>query len=189
MSDAIFFIGPQGSGKGTQARLLAERLGFFYWEMGGISRELTREDSPLGRRAKELNDQGILFPDDMIFEMVRSRLSQIPAGQGIVFDGIPRRLNQAHFLLDLLRSLGRTSFLTIHLPIPQEESLKRLLLRAEIEKRVDDTREKIERRLEQYAEETLPVVEYLRAATKFVEIDGQPPIPEVTKEINAALTV
>ncbi len=185
--DTIFFIGPQGSGKGTQAKRLAQRLGFFYWEMGGIFREVSKEDTPIGRRAKEMHDQGILFPDDFLIEISKMRLAAIPAGQGIIFDGVPRRLGQAEFLVDYLKQINHTKMVTLFIDLPREESFKRLLLRAEQENRPDDTKERIEFRLQQYEEDTLPVLGYLRQHTEFITIDGQPSVDEVTAAINSAL--
>ncbi|OFZ46597.1 MAG: hypothetical protein A3D92_17150 [Bacteroidetes bacterium RIFCSPHIGHO2_02_FULL_44_7] len=185
--NTIFFIGPQGSGKGTQARLLAEKLSFFYWEMGGILRAVAKEDSELGRKVKTQIDSGILLGDDDLLEVVKLRIGQMPKSQGVIFDGIPRRLWQAEFLMDYLKKQGRQNFTTLFIDLPKEESLARLLKRAQIEKRADDTKEKIEFRLEQYYKDTLPVVEYLKKETNFIEIDGNQPIEKVTEDINKAL--
>ena len=185
--DAIFFIGPQGSGKGTQARVLAERLDFFYWEMGGIIREVAEEDTKLGRKTKELHDKGVLFDDSFLLGIVTHRLSVIPKERSVIFDGIPRRATQARFLLDLLRDKGKEYFYTIFLDVPKEDSLHRLLQRAETEHRADDTQEKIQFRLDQYYENTLPVLDILRQETKFITVDGRSQINEVTIAINKAL--
>ena len=186
-ANIIFLIGPQGSGKGTQARILAERLGFFYWEMGGILREVAKSDTALGKEVKEMVDNGILLPDEKLYEVVRARLAEIPTDKGVIFDGIPRRLNQAEFLFDYLQKNGRTTFVTLFIDLPKEESLSRLTLRAQKEGRADDTPEKIEKRLEQYYNNTLPVLDYLKNKTHFVEIDGKPAVEEVKKNINLAL--
>jgi adenylate kinase len=219
--NTIFFIGPQGSGKGTQAKILAERLNFFYpapfdkdktpqsqknqtyptmtealksgkwsgvyWEMGGILREVAKEETELGRKVKEMVDNGILLPDDFLLQVVESRLSKISADTGVIFDGIPRRLGQAEFLINFLKNQGRKNFTTLFIDLPKEESITRLLLRAQKEGRLDDTREKIEVRLQQYYNDTLPVLDFLKTQSVFFEIDGQPSIEEVTKDINKAL--
>ncbi len=185
--NTIFFIGPQGSGKGTQAKFLAKRLGFFYWEMGGILREVAATGSILGLRIKRLIDSGVLLQDDDLYQVVKMRLNEISINKGVIFDGIPRRLGQAEFLLGFLKEQGRKDFTTIHVSLPREESIARLLKRAEIEKRADDTKEKIEFRLKQYEEETVPVLDYLKANTNFIEIDGSPGVGEVTESISKAL--
>ncbi len=185
--DTVFFIGPQGSGKGTQAKRLAQRLGFFYWEMGGIIREVSHEDSPIGHKAKDLHDAGVLLPDDFLIEIIKMRLSAMPIDQGLIFDGVPRRIGQAEFLTDYLQQINHNKFVTLFIDLPREESLQRLLMRAKIENRPDDTKESIEFRLKQYEQDTLPVLDYLRSHSEFITIDGSPSIDEVTAAINSAL--
>ena len=185
--NTIFFIGPQGSGKGTQAKLLAAKLNFFYWEMGGILRAMRAESSDIAKEVTALIDQGILLDDELLLRVVSSKLSEIPQDKGVIFDGIPRRLGQAEFLLGELQKQRRTYFTTLFIDIPREDSLNRLLLRAQKESRADDTKEKIEFRLQQYYNDTLPVIDYLKDKTTFFEIDGMPSVEEVTKVINAKL--
>ena len=186
-ANIIFIIGPQGSGKGTQAEVLAKRLGFFYWSMGGILREERNFPLSNGQTVAEIIDRGKLLEDSELLEVFRARMATIPAGQGIIFEGIPRRIGQAEFIFDFLASSGRTGYATVFLDLPREDSLKRLIRRAEIEKRADDTPEAMEFRLKQYEEATVPVLDYLKQHTTFFTIDGRPAIPEVTKEIFDAL--
>lgn len=172
--NTIFFIGPQGSGKGTQAKILAGALGFYHWDMGGILRETGQQDTELGRTVKDLIDRGVLLQDDLLLKVAQAKLETIAPTTGLVFDGIPRRIGQAEFLMNFLLQQGRTEFATVFLDIPKEETLKRLLLRAEQQHRVDDTRQAIEFRLQQYYEDTLPVLEFLKSKTHFFPIDGLP---------------
>lgn len=185
--NTIFFIGPQGSGKGTQAKILSQKLNFFYWEMGGILRKVAQEDSELGHKIKQLIDNGVLLNDEQLYEVVNAGLPQIPPDKGVIFDGIPRRVGQAEHLLDLLKQVDRKNFVTLFINLPREESLARLLKRAETEKRADDTKEKIEFRLQQYEKDTLPVLDFLKTQSTFIEINGQPPVEDVTKKINEVL--
>ncbi len=187
--NTIFFIGPQGSGKGTQAKLLAKTLDFFYWEMGGILREVAASDTILGIRIKQLIDSGVLLQDEDLYQVVKMRLNEIPTSKGVIFDGIPRRLGQAEFLLNFLKEQGRTNFTTLYVSLPKEESVARLLKRAELEKRADDTLEKIEFRLAQYNKETVPVLDFLKANSNFYEIDGKPEISEISKNIRTTLNI
>lgn len=187
--DAIFLIGPQGSGKGTQAKILATKLNFFHWEMGGILRAVAKEDTDLGKRTKSLVDQGVLLTDEQLYEVVDSRLSLIPKDTGIIFDGIPRRVAQAEHVMEFLQKQGKTNLATLYISLPEAETMSRLLKRAQIENRADDTEEKIKFRLEQYKQDTTPVLDYLKDKTRFVEIDGTPNVDEVTQKIYRALEI
>lgn len=187
--NTIFFIGPQGSGKGTQAKLLAKTLDFFYWEMGGILREVASSNTILGIKVKQLIDSGVLLEDEDLYQVVKMRLNEIPTSKGVIFDGIPRRLGQAEFLLNFLKEQGRTNFTTLYVSLPKEESIARLLKRAELEKRADDTLEKIEFRLEQYEKETVPVLDFLKTNSNFYEIDGKPEISVISKNIRTTLNI
>lgn len=187
--EIIFFIGPQGSGKGTQARILAERLGFFHWEMGAILRETAKQETELGRKLSSMLSSGVLLPDDFLLEISQSKLQDLPKSQGIIFDGLPRRLGQAEFLLSFLKEIGKTKLLTLFIDLPREESIARLLLRAEKEGRLDDTRDVIEFRLKQYEQDTLPVLDFLKENSIFVTVDGRPGVEIVTMQINHALKI
>ncbi len=141
--NVIFFIGPQGSGKGTQAKILAQKLDFYYWEMGGILRAMKNGASDLAKQVTDLINRGVLLQDDLLLQVVKAKLDEIPAGKGVIFDGIPRRLGQAEFLLNALKEQGRTNFATLFVDVPKQETLNRLLLRAQKEGRAYDTPEKI----------------------------------------------
>lgn len=187
--EIIFIMGPQGCGKGTQARILAEKLDMYYWEMGGIlraSKELKLSD---GNTVGGIIDGGKYLTDDQLKEVIEPRLKSLPEKQGIIFDGIPRRIGQAEYLFDYLEKRGNKNMVTLYINLPREESIKRLLLRAQIEKRVDDTRESIESRLKEHETNTLPILGYLKERTEFIEIDGIPAIPEVTRAIFKVLGI
>ncbi|MDO8516007.1 MAG: nucleoside monophosphate kinase [bacterium] len=185
----LILYGPQGSGKGTQAKILADKLGLFQWDMGAILRDEHDFKLTNGKTVGEIIDKGILLADPELLEVIKHLLPNISKDQGIIFDGIPRRIGQAKFLLDYLRSLGFVDFKTLFINVSREESMKRLMLRAQIQKRVDDTPESIERRLKQYDELTAPLLEYLKTQMDVITVNGDPPIPEVTKEINSALGI
>ncbi len=183
--DVIFITGPQGAGKGTQGKRLAEKLGFFFWEMGEILRDMLKENTPLSKKLLAIN-RGTLLPDDVIFEVLKEKLGMVPPGQGIIFDGVPRRLGQAEFLLQLLRG-QKKKLATIFIDVPREVSLNRILLRAKKENRVDDTPEAIATRLRYYDEVVKPTIVYLEKETTFTRVDGRPTIDEIEKNIDAAL--
>ena len=187
--DAIFMIGPQGSGKGTQGRVLAEKLGYFYWEMGAILREEAKKDTPFGRKVKSLIDAGHLLEDEELFRILNTELPEVIKHKRILFDGVPRRVGQGIYLAHYLQQNGFTQFATVLIEVPKEESIKRLLERAHHEFRTDDTPEKIAYRLDLYETETLPVVKMLEGVGDLYRIDGVGTIQDITDRINSALNV
>jgi len=187
--DIIFIMGPQGSGKGTQARILTDKLGFFFWETGAVLRKNADVMTSSGIRTRDLLKTGRLFTDEELFSVAEAELKQIPKDRGIIFDGIPRRIGQAKVLLELLKSYGKKRFATILIDLPEEESFKRLLLRAEKEGRSDDTRKGIERRLADYRENTVPMLDFMKENTEFFAIDGRPSIEDVAKEVAKTLKI
>ena len=188
--DTIFVAGPQGSGKGTQSELLSKKLGFLYLSMGGMFREVLAKstNAALVEKVSAIN-QGVLMTDETVVEVLRERIIAIEPGQGVIFEGVPRRIGQADFLLDFLSERKRKPVVTIFINIPREESVRRLMLRAAKEQRADDTPEGINTRLKYYEDVIKPTMEYLKGKTRFFEIDGTPSIDEVGKSINAALGI
>ncbi len=187
MNDSvIFLIGPQGSGKGTQGKLLAKTLGFFYWDMGAILREIKSQNTPLAEKVRVI-DNGVLLSDEVLLEAIEEKLKTLPQNQGLIFDGVPRRIGQAEFLLSELKKQGRKIFTSLYIMIPEEETLKRLLARAKLENRADDTEDKIRFRLMQYHQDTVPVLDWLKQHTDFIQIDGMPEVETVHKDILSKL--
>jgi len=185
----VILIGPQGSGKGTQAKILSETLGYFHWDNGGILREIAKKDCEIGRKVKKLIDSGILLDDETLLEVAEDKLHELDPRQGIIFDGLPRRLSQARFLLSLLKRQGREGVTTLFIDIPEQEAYRRLQIRAHIEGRADDQPEKVKLRLHQYYIETVPVADFLKTETDFVDIDGLPSIEEVSRSVYEALGI
>jgi adenylate kinase len=185
--DAIFILGPQGSGKGTQAKLLAGKLGFHMWDTGKVLREHRDMKAVSGQTVGEILDSGRLFTDEELFGVVKPLILELPMEQGILFDGIPRRMGQATFLVDFLKSKGRDKLATVVIEVPTEESLKRLLLRAEKEGRADDTEKAIRYRLEQYESETKPMLPFMEKETDLFRIDGIGSVGDVAARVEQAL--
>ncbi|MDR3581874.1 MAG: nucleoside monophosphate kinase [Candidatus Pacebacteria bacterium] len=187
--DTIFMTGPQGSGKGTQGKRLAAKLGFFSWDTGAELRAIAAQDTPLGHEVAGIINGGQFLSDEMLIRILEDRLPAIPEGKGIIFDGVPRRMGQAEYILGFLKSKPRKGMVTIHIDLPREESVKRLLLRAKTEGRVDDTPEAIDKRLQFFDEVIMPVMEVLKKETRYLMIDGRPSMDEVEKSIDDALGI
>jgi adenylate kinase len=186
--DVIFVAGPQGSGKGTQGRKLAEKLGFLFWEMGATLRAILKTDTPLAKKITAI-DRGTLLSDELIIEVLKDQLSSIPHDRGIIFDGVPRRLGQGQFLVEYLKEQGKGRMATIFIELPREECIRRLLLRAQHESRLDDTPEGIAQRFRDYDEAMKPAMDYLKTETTFIVVDGSPAPDEIAANINKALGI
>jgi adenylate kinase len=183
----VLMLGPQGSGKGTQASKIAETYGVAHIATGDMLRAAMADGNELGRRVKPIYDSGGLVPDDLMIELIRERLGQEDAAEGFVLDGFPRTMAQAEALDAMLADLGRELSIVFELQVSDDVCVERLLRRAELEGRPDDTEEAILRRLRLYHEETEPLVEYYRAQGHLVGIHADRTVEEVFEEIQEAL--
>jgi len=185
----VLVLGPQGSGKGTQAKLIAKTYGIPQVATGDMARELKELDSQLGREVKEIYDRGELLPDDLIVRMIRDRLDRGDTIPGFILDGFPRNLPQAEALDTLLAELGRGLDVVFEFQIGDREVLmERIAKRAVEEGRTDDTPDAIGKRLEIYDKDTAPLVEHYRATrTNVVGIHADQLVDDVFAEIRYAL--
>jgi adenylate kinase len=180
-------LGPQGAGKGTQAKRISAEYGIPHVASGEILRAEMAAGTELGQRVREVYDRGDLVSDDLVIELIRSRLAQPDTEQGFILDGFPRTTVQAEALDALFAQIGRSFSIVFALQIPDEVAFERLRRRAEVEGRADDTDEAIRRRLENYHRETEPLIEYYRARNNLVPIHGDRTENEVFAEIQSAL--
>src|SRR5580765_5634519 len=185
----ILLLGPQGSGKGTQAKLISKTYGIPQVATGDLVREIKELATELGRRVKEIYDRGDLVDDATIVELIESRLDRGDTIPGFILDGFPRNTAQAEALDELLARLGRDLDVVFELQIPDREVLiERIARRAVEEGRSDDTPDAIRKRLEIYERETAPLVEYCRSTRgNVVGIHADRAIEDVFAEIRAAL--
>jgi adenylate kinase len=183
----LLVLGPQGSGKGTQAARLSEEHGIPHISTGEMFRSAIAAGTELGRKVEPILAAGELVPDELTVALIRDRLSQPDASRGFVLDGFPRNLEQAEALDAMLAEIGRTLDAVLFFDLPDQVALERLLSRARDEEREDDRPEAIARRLEIYHEQTEPVVERYRATGKLVPLHAQRSIGEVAAEISEAL--
>ena len=180
-------MGPQGAGKGTQAKRVSEEYGIPHIASGEILRAEMAAETELGRRVKDVYDRGDLVSDDLMIELIRTRLEQPDTESGFVLDGFPRTTVQAEALDATMADIGRTFSVVFALQIPDEVAFERLSRRAQLESREDDTPEAIRTRLDGYHRETEPLIEYYRARNKLVPIHGNRTQNEVFAEIQRAL--
>lgn len=207
----LVILGPQGSGKGTQAEKLAAHFGLEHIDMGKFLREVAKMDTPLGREVWNIqNVTKTLVPKRVLEEVFTIKLNDIPREKGIVFDGFPRNADQAEYFEKSMREFGRQTDAVIYISLSREESMKRISKRRMCEKckhiwimgkdirgekdkcpdcqgkiiqRVDDTKEGIETRLKVYKEETMPVIEYYKNQDRVIEINGAQTIEKVFEEV------
>jgi adenylate kinase len=183
----VLLLGPQGAGKGTQARRISGEYGIPHIASGEILRAEMQAGSELGLRVKDVYDRGDLVSDDLMIQLIRTRLAQADTEAGFILDGFPRTTVQAEALDEMFNDIGRSFSVVFALQIPDEVALERVLRRAELEGRADDTDDGIRRRLENYHRETEPLIEYYRVRGNLVPIHGDRSENEVFAEIQSAL--
>ena len=183
----VLLLGPQGAGKGTQAKRISAEYGIPHIASGEILRAEMDAGTELGRRVKDVYDRGDLVSDDLMIELIRNRLEQPDTEAGFVLDGFARTTVQAEALDSMFNDIGRNFSVAFALQIPDEVAFDRLRRRAEVEGRADDTDEAIQRRLDNYHRETEPLIEYYRTRGNLVPIHGNRSENEVFAEIQRAL--
>lgn len=183
----VIFFGPPGVGKGTQAMIIAERMGWAHISTGDMLRAHVKNGTALGLKAKDIMDQGLLVPDDLVIDMFLQRLGELRPDQGFVLDGFPRTLVQAKALDEALAKLGKTIDLAINITAVDDVLIDRMLNRAKESGRADDTPEAIKTRLE-VQKPAAELLAHYRAAGKLKDVDGMPEIPFVTMAIVNALS-
>jgi adenylate kinase len=179
----ILLMGPPGAGKGTQAVVLAERLGIPHISTGDIFRANVAGGTPLGIEAKRYMDAGEYVPDSVTNDMVRDRLSHDDARSGFLLDGYPRTLAQVGELDSMLAASGTALDRVVELTADTDEVVARLLNRAQEQGRADDTEDVIRRRLEVYTEQTAPLTAVYSDRGLLTQVDGMGAVENVTSRI------
>lgn len=175
MTNGLIFLGPPGSGKGTQGQVLAQNLQVSHISTGDILRQAIADKTPLGEKAKDYMNKGELVPDNLILDLIQERLGETDTQKGWILDGFPRNVAQAEFLDQLLAAINHQAKWTVNLDVPDDVIVERLLLRG----RKDDTEVTIRRRLEVYQEQTTPLIAYYQEQNKLYPIDGNQAPEEV----------
>jgi adenylate kinase len=185
----LIMMGPPGAGKGTQAKFVAEHFGIPAISTGDIFRANVSQGTPLGLEAKRYMDAGDYVPDEVTNLMVRNRIDEPDAEPGFLLDGYPRTLAQVEELDGMIKFTGHDLDAVVVLTVDQDEIVQRLLHRAQVEGRADDTEDVIRRRQEVYVEQTEPLIGVYRDRGILVEVDGMGEVAEVTQRIFDALDV
>ncbi len=181
----LVMLGPPGSGKGTQAAILADALGMPAISTGEMLRRAVVSGTTLGRRVESIMTSGVLVDDATMAEVMRERLARDDAGAGYVLDGYPRTLAQADTLGRLLEECDESLDAVVLIEVPEDELVRRTLAR----QREDDTEQVVRRRLEVYREKTEPLIEYYERLGLLRRIDGDRAIVQVSVGIHEALEV
>jgi len=179
----LLIMGPPGSGKGTQAVRIADKMAIPAISTGNIFRYNVKELTELGKEAKTYIDSGNFVPDDVTNRMVADRLNHSDVANGFLLDGYPRTSGQVAALSEMLQEQGTSLTAVLVLEVPDEEIVERLLARAETEGRSDDTEEVIKRRLELYHQETSDLIEEYIELGIVGRVDGTGAIDDITERL------
>ena len=186
-TNTVLFIGRPGSGKGTQAKLIAEKMGWKMFSSGERFKEIRDGNEPFSARVREMYDKGILIPDWFADYLLESAMLGNTVDTGIILDGFGRTSDQAKHLIEIIEWLDR-GFIVLNLEVPEEEVLRRMLKRSETEHRPDsDGEEKIKARLAQYDVNTAPALAYFRTQGVVTDIKGEQTPEEISAQIEQIL--
>ena len=184
----IVLFGPPGAGKGTQSEKLIEKYGLIHLSTGDIFRTNIKEETELGKLAKSYIDKGELVPDEVTINLLGSEVDKHQSPAGFIFDGFPRTKLQAEALDKLLEEKGTSITVMLALEVHEDESKKRLTLRAESSGRADDADpEVIQNRIDVYNSETAPVADHYSDQLKYTGIDGIGSIDEIFSRLCEAI--
>ena len=183
----LLLIGPPGAGKGTQAAILADTFSIPAISTGDIFRANVQNETPLGLEVKAIMARGEYVPDSITNQIVSDRLREADAAGGFLLDGYPRTVDQVKELDRILSEHGHSLDAVVLITADTEAVVSRLLKRAEIENRVDDTEDVIRHRLDLYDKQTAPLIETYATRNLVVDVDGIGPVEDVTGRIVSAL--
>jgi adenylate kinase len=176
----LLLIGPPGSGKGTQAVHIAKHFGVAHISSGDLLRRHVKEGTSIGRSVQDYVKRGDLVPDGIVMDILYKPVTEASRSGGYVLDGFPRTVEQAQAAYLVAKNLGVSVQVAVHLDVPREELVRRVLARGQETGRADDTEEVINHRLEVYDQHTLPMLDYYAQRERLVNVNGMRPPSEVT---------
>ncbi|MGH7593228.1 MAG: adenylate kinase, partial [Gemmatimonadales bacterium] len=183
----ILLLGPPGAGKGTQGKLLSETLGLPRFATGDLLRDAVKGGTPLGREAQAVMEAGHLVSDDLILGVIKAELERPAAASGVIFDGVVRTVPQAAGMAALLSDQGRKMDCVLFFDVPDDQLLRRLAARREVEGRADDDPVAVANRLAAYRAQTGPVIDWYETHGGVIRIDAVGTVPDVAASVTRAL--
>ncbi|WP_424963096.1 adenylate kinase [Ekhidna sp.] len=184
----LIIFGPPGAGKGTQSERLIENHGLCHISTGDLFRWHTKNDTELGQKVKEIMDSGQLVSDDITIAMLKEEVEKNPDAKGFLFDGFPRTVDQAKALDSLMESMGSKIHSVIELKVTEEEVRQRIAKRKELENRVDDASDKLDRRIKEYFTKTVHVLPFYKEQGRLTTVNGIGDIDDISKEIDKTVS-
>jgi adenylate kinase len=182
MKNLVLF-GPPGAGKGTQSEKLIQKYGFVHISTGDLFRMHTKNDTPLGKKVKEIMNSGALVPDEITIAMLQEEVSKNPNAGGFLFDGFPRTVPQAEALDNFMKKNGTAIHHVIALDVNEAELRGRIAKRRAESNRVDDEEEKLNKRVTEYFSKTVHVLPYYEKQGRLKTINGIGAIDDIYKNI------
>jgi len=179
----IALFGPPGAGKGTQSEFLIKKYKLFYISTGDLLRDELAAGTKLGKQARDIIAEGGLVSDEIIVQIIEKNIKSNSDANGFLFDGFPRTYIQAYILEGLMIKLNSNLDCLISIEVPEKESIKRLLNRGKTSGRSDDNETVIRKRLKEYKEKTLPVLNFYKERNMYYAVNGMQSIPEVTESV------
>ena len=183
----IVIFGAPGSGKGTQSELIIAEYGIDHISTGDVLRSEMKNETELGKIAKDYIEKGQLVPEELIVDMLAKVLDSKENSKGVIFDGFPRTIPQAKALKEMLNKRGTDVSVMLNLQVEEEELIKRLLERGKVSGRSDDNLETIKSRLDVYHKQTAPLADYYIGEGKHVAIEGMGTVEEIFGRIKEAV--
>lgn len=168
----LVLFGPPGAGKGTQSEKLIAKYGFVHISTGDLFRWHTKNETPLGKKVKEIMNSGALVPDEITIAMLKEELDKNPKAKGFLFDGFPRTVPQAEILDKFMKENGSAIHHVVALDVPEEEVRKRIAKRRTTENRADDEEEKLNKRITEYFTKTVHVLPFYQNQGRLVTVKG-----------------
>jgi adenylate kinase len=175
----LVLFGPPGAGKGTQSEKLIKKYGFVHISTGDLFRWHTKNDTPLGKRVKEIMNSGALVPDEITIAMLKEELDKNPQAKGFLFDGFPRTVPQAEALDKFMKDNGSAIHFVVALDVTEAELRTRIAKRRTTENRADDEEEKLNKRVTEYFTKTIHVLPYYEKQNRLNTVHGIGDIEEI----------